>query len=97
MHKFIFHIPCCKYQNGTLTPAPWQQVVEEFSLALYKYTDGFYITDAIGCYKGRSYPEKLVTAYCDAAVVTDFLRIAHILQQEAYAYEMDGELVVRCN
>ena len=50
--------------------------------------------DAVGYYKGRSYAEKLLVAYIDAAVADDFVRIARVLQQECYAYERDGELFI---
>ena len=95
MHKLVFHIPCCTYKDGVLQPAPWQQVIDDFAEVLYAYTDGFFVTDAIGYYKGRSYAEKLLTAYCDAKVTADFLRIASVLEQEVYAYEIDGRLVIK--
>lgn len=94
MHKLVFHIPCCTYKDGALQPAPWQQVIDDFAKVLYEYTDGFCVVDAVGYYKGRSYAEKLLTVYCDMAVVADFLRIAAVLEQEAYAYEIDGRLVI---
>ncbi len=95
MHKLVFHIPCCTCKNGVLQPVPWQQVIDKFAQELYLHTDGFFVTDAIGYYKGRSYAEKLLTVYCDSSTVTaDFLRIARVLEQEAYAYEIDDRLVI---
>lgn len=94
MHKLVFHIPCYMYKDGALQPAPWQQVIDDFAKVLYEHTDGFFVTDAIGYYKGRTYAEKLLTAYCDAKVAADFLHIARILEQEAYAYEIDGRLII---
>ncbi len=94
MHRYVFHIPCAVYENGALKPAPWQQVIDEFAEVLYKHTDGFFVQDAVGYYKGRSYAEKLLVAYTDADVTDDFVRIARVLQQECYAYERDGELFI---
>lgn len=94
MHRCVFHIPCAVYENGALKSAPWQQVIDEFAEVLYKHTDGFFVQDAVGYYKGRCYAEKLLVAYTDADVADDFVRIARILQQECYAYERDGELVI---
>ena len=94
MHRYVFHIPCAVYDNGALKSAPWQQVIDEFAKVLYKHTDGFFVQDAVGYYKGRSYAEKLLVAYTDADVADDFVRIARILQQECYAYERDGELFI---
>lgn len=55
MHRYVFHIPCAVYDNGALKSAPWQQVIDEFAEVLYKHTDGFFVQDAVGYYKGRSY------------------------------------------
>lgn len=55
MHRYVFHIPCAVYDNGALKPAPWQQVIDDFAEVLYKHTDGFFVQDAVGYYKGRSY------------------------------------------
>lgn len=90
MHRYVFHIPCAVYENGALKPAPWQQVIDEFAEVLYKHTDGFFVQDAVGYYKGRCYAEKLLVAYIDADVADD----SRILEQECYAYERDGELFI---
>ena len=81
MHRYVFHIPCAVYDNGALKPAPWQQVIDDFAEVLYKHTDGFFVQDAVGYYKGRSYAEKLLVAYIYAYVAYDFFRIALFLQQ----------------
>ena len=83
MYRYVFHIPCAVYENGALKSAPWQQVIDEFAEVLYKHTDGFFVQDAVGYYKGRSYAEKLLVAYTAADVADDFVRIARILQQDA--------------
>ena len=54
----------------------------------------FFVQDAVGYYKGRSYAEKLLVVYTDSDVADDFVRIARILQQECYAYERDSELFI---
>ena len=69
-------------------------MIDDFAEVLYKHTDGFFVQDAVGYYKGRSYEEKLLVAYIDADVTDDFVRIARVLQQECYAYERDGELFI---
>lgn len=69
MHRYVFHIPCAVYESGALKPAPWQQVIDDFAEVLYKHTDGFFVQDVVGYYKGRSYAEKLLVAYTDADVV----------------------------
>ena len=94
MHRYVFHIPCAVYDEGALKPAPCQQVIDELAEVLYKHTDGFFVQDAVGYYKGRSYAEKLLVAYTDADVAGDFVRIARILEQECYAYERDDELFI---
>ena len=94
MHRYVFHIPCAVYDNGALESAPWQQVIDEFAEVLYKHTDGFFVQDAVGYYKGRSYAEKLLVAYTDADFADYCGRIALILQQDCDAYERDGELFI---
>ena len=71
MHRYVFHIPCAVYENGALKSAPWQQVIDEFAEVLYKHTDGFFVQDAVGYYKGRSYAEKLLVAYTAADITDD--------------------------
>lgn len=71
MHRYVFHIPCAVYENGALKSAPWQQVIDEFAEVLYKHTDGFFVQDAVGYYKGRSYAEKLLVAYTAADVADE--------------------------
>lgn len=83
MHRYVFHIPCAVYENGALKPAPWQQVIDEFAEVLYKHTDGFFVQDAVGYYKGRSYAEKLLVAYTAADITDDFVRIARICSRNA--------------
>ena len=94
MHRYVFHIPCAVSEKGAFKPAPWEQGIGEVAEVLYKHTDGFFVQDAVGYYKGRCYAEKLLVAYIDADVADDFVRIARILEQECYAYERDGELFI---
>lgn len=101
-HKIILHIPQQAFVNGKLIDL---NLTEKIANLIEKIISAgvasFYQTQVTGFYKGRSYPQLLLTMYGGAEI----FRSAEIfykwneenknaLQQEAFAYELDGKLFV---
>ena len=91
MHRYVFHIPCAVYDNGALKSAPWQQVIDEFAEVLYKHTDGFFVQDAVGYYKGRSCAEKLMIlcvlpAFCSRNAMPTSVTASFLSLSDACAF-----------
>ena len=98
-HKLVCHIPGMAWCGGSLETLPLDRLLQELANEFEQSgASGLYVMDAAGYYKGRSYPEKLVTVYCDdagkyaEAFVNWFRGNNETLKQEALAYEMDGAL-----
>lgn len=102
-HKLVFHIPQKALVHGVALEIPFSELFPNLVTALYAAgLSGFYVVDGVGFYKGRTYPEKLVTVFCgdtmeavESAYQDWFQRFNDVLQQEAFAYEVDGELVIK--
>lgn len=99
-HKLVLHVPTQKYVNDKLVAIEYKGFID-FIIKGLEVT-GFYITPALGSYKGRVYPEKLVTAFVNNEMLNQvdyYFRHAVVkfhlnMRQEAYAYELDGKLHV---
>ena len=103
-HKLVFHVPLKAWVDGFMVDIPAHSRMEEFidDLAGIGITSLYYIENCVGVYNDRTYPEALITLFCDAdhaptAVVLFEAWAAKNnddLKQEAYAYEKDGEMTV---
>lgn len=104
--KLVLHLPCVFWDGAALRTAEYRPAEAELLAAMEAEGLGGYVTEAEGHYGGRTYPEHLLTIFCaDAAQA---VRLAGAfrgaaaghqaeLRQEAYAYELGGELhVFRC-
>ena len=99
-HKLVFHIPEMAKVNGRITDVPIGRLLSGLADELQQAgVLSFYTINATGFYKGRSYPEQLVTLFRqdDPAPVQDLFRRwfrehNDQLQQEAFAFEVDGVL-----
>lgn len=100
MSKFTLHIPCKKFVGGYLVDNGYKKCIDAMAQKLADIdVHGWYILDAIGYYKGRAYDEKLMVVFYSGDEVEDVFRqtcreLDKELDQEAYAYEKDNELVV---
>ena len=98
-HKMVCHIPGMAWCDGSPEILPMDRLIQELANEFEQSgASGFYVMDATGYYKGRSYPEKLVTVFCNdvqkyAETFANWFRGNNeTLQQEAFAYEADGVL-----
>ena len=99
-HKLVFHIPEMAMVDGRITPVAIDELLARLAEELQKVgVLSLYTINATGFYKGRSYPEKLVTLFwqSDTEPLQGLFRLwfqkhNDQLQQEAMAYEVDGVL-----
>lgn len=99
-HKLVFHIPELALVDGELYGVPVDRLIRVLAEELQGAgVLSFYTISATGFYKGRSYPEKLITVFCqdDPAPLQDLFRRwfrenNDELMQEALAFETDGVL-----
>lgn len=99
-HKAVLHIPLQAFQDGTLADIDISKEIDDLIARLESIgITGLYEIQDTGHYKGRAYPETLLTAYGNdnlLQVPDIFKRWASEnkakLAQEEYAYELDGEL-----
>lgn len=100
MSKFTLHIPCKKYVGGHLVDNGYKKCINAMAQKLADIgVYGWYMLDAQGYYKSRTYDEKLMVVFCSGDEVADAFRqtcreLDKELGQEVYAYEKDNELVV---
>lgn len=101
--KLVLHLPRVFWDGEALLPAEYGPAEAELLAAMEAEGLGGYVTEAEGHYGGRTYPERLLTIFCaDAAQAVRMIgtfRAAAAkhqaeLRQEAYAYELGGELHV---
>ncbi len=99
-HKLVFHIPELALVNDTITPVSIDELLAGLADELQQAgVLSFYTINATGFYKGRSYPERLITLFWkdDPAPMQELFRRwfrenNDQLQQEAFAFELDGVL-----
>lgn len=97
-NKISFHIPGFKYVEGKMLNI----YLDDFKAALYDELqkvgiEAFYAEKAMGYYKGREYPQEIITVFFDKEdVLGCFVRTVYSmresLKQEAYAYELNGQM-----
>lgn len=93
-NKISFHIPGFKYIEGKMLNI----YLDDFKAALNKEfgkigIEAFYAEKAIGYYKGREYPQEIITVFFDNFARTVY-SMRDSLSQEAYAYESNGTMYV---
>ena len=99
-NKISFHIPGFKYIEGKMLNI----YLDDFKAALYSELEkvgieAFYAEKAVGYYKGREYPQEIITVFfANEDVLGCFARTVYSmresLKQEAYAYELNGTMYV---
>lgn len=99
-NKISFHIPGFKYVEGKMLNI----YLDDFKAVLYNELqkvgiEAFYAEKAIGYYKGREYPQEIITVFFDKEdVLGCFVHavccMRDSLNQEAYAYELNGTMFV---
>lgn len=100
VNKISFHIPGFKYVDGKMLNI----YIDDFKEALAKElacisVEAFFSEKAIGYYKGREYPQEIITVfYNDEDVLGCFIKVVfkmrEALRQEAFAYELNGTMYV---
>ena len=100
INRISFHIPGFKYIEGKMLNI----YLDDFKAALNKELEkvgieAFYVVKAVGYYKGREYPQEIITVFFDKEdVLGCFARTVYSmrdsLKQEAYAYELNGKMHV---
>ena len=101
-HKAVLHIPQQAWVDGELVDLDLTEALEKLSENLEAAgITSYYETQATGHYKGRSYPEMLLTIFgtAETSVAVNVFMLWYganrdTLRQEAFAYELDGELFV---
>lgn len=101
-HRAVLHIPQQAWDGERLVDLDLTGEKEELLAELTAAgVESLFQTEAVGYYKGRRYPESLLTIYGEAettAAASIFSawnkRHRETLRQEAFAYELDGELFV---
>lgn len=102
-NKIILHIPEQAWINDKLQDIPIRKLIDILTVRLQDAGfHSFYITRVKSFYKGRSYPEKLITLYCadEYEKVIDifsdwFIENNNLLRQEAFAYEYNNSLCIK--
>ena len=101
--KLTLHIPHFAFIGGRLEEIDHEALKRRIFLHLRIYgVESWYTTPATGYYKERVYPQELLTVFCDEiakGTIVDIFRRSFLeaeaeLQQEAFAYECNGTLVV---
>lgn len=98
MSKYIFHVPCLKYKDGSLVYNGYQECIDIMAKKLADIgVNGFYTIDAVGRYKMREYNEKLLVVFSANESVADLFKqtckeLHDELGQEVYAYERNNKI-----
>lgn len=102
-HKLTFHIPHVAFENNQYTNIPYEDFEITFGEKLTAIgIEGYNIISATGFYKGRKYPQDLLSVFCTfeqqkdviSAFKNTLTNYHHKMKQEAYAYEHDGVLSI---
>lgn len=97
-HKLVLHVPTKKLAENELVDVDYKKFIEAIIKGLA--VAGCTFTQVTGYYKRRVYPEMLVTIFLNneqLSRVDYWFRHAMVkchleMQQEAYAYELDGKM-----
>ena len=97
-NKISFHIPGFKYVEGKMLNI----YLDDFKAALNKELEkvgieAFYAEKSVDYYKGRAYGQEIITVFFEKEdVLGCFVRTVYSmresLKQEAYAYELNGQM-----
>ena len=100
INRISFHIPGFKYIEGKMLNI----YLDDFKAVLNKElekvgVEAFYAEKAVGYYKGREYPQEIISVFFDKEdVLGCFARTVYSmrdsLNQEAYAYELNGKMYI---
>lgn len=102
-HKLSFHIPHVAYVNEGFVPIPLQKFEENLGNKFLSINiAGWHVISTTGYYKGREYPQDILTVFCSyeqqTSVIESFkatiAEMHEVMNQEAYAYEHDGVLII---
>ena len=93
--KYVFHIPLEKFIDGKLVEIEIEEILDEL---IEKLGDSFYMTRVKSCYKSRFFDELLITVFSQSQLEEIFkewfIRNNTILMQEAFAFEVDGKMII---
>ena len=99
-NKISFHIPGFKYIEGKMLNIYLYDFKAVLNKELEKVgIEAFYAEKAVGYYKGREYPQEIISVFFDKEdVLGCFARTVYSmrdsLSQEAYAYELNGKMYI---
>lgn len=102
-HKFSFHVPNVAYVDGAFLSIPYDKFEKILGSKLLSIgIDGWHIIPATGYYKGRSYPQDILTIFSSYEQQTEVIKafrttvteMHEVMMQESYAYEHDGVLSI---
>ena len=95
--KYVFHIPLCRYVGGCLEEIEIDNLLDELIDELD--CESFYTSRVVSYYKSRCFDEMLITIFTNDDDVGEvfkkwFRANNHILGQEAFSFEYNGEMVI---
>ena len=99
-NQISFHIPGFKYIEGKMLNIYLDDFKALLNSELKKIgIEAFYAEKAVGYYKGREYPQEIISVFFDKEdVLGCFARTVYSmrdsLNQEAYAYELNGKMYI---
>ncbi len=107
--KIVLHIPEKAYVNDKLVDIPAKRLMKKLIdnicgiETISNYHLSCYVTSVKSFYKGRKYPEKLITVFAPVdtiATIRDifsqwFAENNNILCQESMAYEVNHDLFIK--
>ena len=101
--KLVFHIPEKAWCVDHFEDINAEEVVSLAGALEKAGMNSFYTQKVTGYCNGRSYPQRLITVFCEdgqsavlAGLFEDWFRTHNVeLRQEAFSYEWNGTLCVR--
>lgn len=106
--RIVLHIPQKAYIDGVLVDIPaaelTKKLIDRICAAELEpdYFPGCYMTEIDSFYKGREYPERLITVFVPsgkADIILDifsswFLENNAVLRQESMAAELNNKMII---
>lgn len=99
--KYVFHIPLYKLIDGDLILIDIEEILEElFDRFSKNGFDSLYITKVKGYYNFRTFDELLINIFTSSDGSPEiifkkwFLENNNILEQEAFAYELNNSMFI---
>ena len=96
--KVVLHIPLSRYENGELVSLEIGEIIDE--LVVDMGIESCYATEVKSYYKGRIYPELLITVFGSQSesIIDTFrkwiVKHSETLGQESYAIELQNRLII---